>query len=123
MKLHRFDKNKGKRHAMALGAEKASGEILIYVDSDSYVDPEGFYKIVQPFDNPRIGAVSGHILAVVEPDNFISKMESVRYYVAHRVMKAAESLFGAVTCCPGAFSAYRKSAVQNVLQVWLNQMF
>jgi len=100
---------------MAEGALKATGEILVYVDSDSYVEPEGVYRIVQPFLEKKIGAVSGHILAVEEDDNFISKMEAARYYVSHRIMKAAESVFGAVTCCPGAFSAYRRSAVMRVL--------
>jgi hyaluronan synthase len=119
----RFEKNKGKREGMAFGAEKASGEILVYVDSDSYVEPEGVYRIVQPFVNPNIGAVSGHILAFEEDDNFISKMEAARYYVAHRIMKAAESVFGVVTCCPGAFAAYRRSAVLRVLEPWLHQTF
>src|SRR5258706_5918967 len=50
-------------------------------------------------------------------------MESVRYYVSHRIMKAAESLFGAVTCCPGAFSAYRRETIMRILPDWLNQTF
>jgi len=103
LNVFRFETNKGKRHGMAYGAEKASGDILVYVDSDSYVEPEGVYRIVQPFVDRGIGAVSGHVLAIEEEDNFISKMEAARYYVAHRIMKAAESVFGAVTCCPGAF--------------------
>src|SRR5581483_11264897 len=82
-----------------------------------------FYRIVQPFADPKIGAVSGHILAVEEKDNFISKMEAVRYYVSHRIMKAAESIFGTVTCCPGAFSAYRRSAVVKIIPTWLKQTF
>ena len=64
---------------MAVGAEKASGEILVYLDSDSFVDPEGIYRIVQPFAHEAVGAVAGHTLMIVEPDNFISKMECVRY--------------------------------------------
>jgi len=123
LRLFRFASNRGKRHAMALGAEKARGEILIYMDSDSMVDPEGVYRIVQPFADPGVGAVAGHTLMIVERDNFISKMECVRYFVSQRVMKAAESLFGAVTCCPGPFSAYRKEAVLEVLQPWLHQTF
>ena len=50
-------------------------------------------------------------------------MESVRYYVSQRVMKAAESIFGAVTCCPGPFSAYRRDAVMAILDSWLAQTF
>lgn len=119
----RFETNKGKRHAMALGAVEARGDVLVYVDSDSFPEPEALYRLVQPFADARVGAVSGHVLAVVEKDNFISKMESVRYYVSHRIMKAAESVFGSVTCCPGAFSAYRRDAVLRVLDVWLGQRF
>ena len=121
--IFRFPENKGKRHAMALGAEKANGEILIYLDSDSFVDPEGVYRIVQPFAEDSIGAVAGHTLMIEESNNFISKMESVRYFVSQRVMKAAESIFGAVTCCPGPFSAYRREAVMEVLDPWLHQTF
>ncbi len=123
LRTFRFEKNMGKRHAMALGAEKGLGEVLVYVDSDSYIDPESLYRIVQPFADARVGAVSGHVLAAIENDNFISKMEAVRYYVSHRIMKAAESIFGAVTCCPGAFSAYRRSAVVKIVPTWLKQRF
>jgi hyaluronan synthase len=123
LKNVRFNKNMGKRQAMSHGAENASGDILIYVDSDSYIEPEAVYRIVQPFIDRTIGAVSGHILAVEEEDNFISKMEAARYYISHRIMKAAESVFGAVTCCPGAFSAYRRSAVLRVLPTWMKQRF
>lgn len=123
LRIHRFPKNLGKRHAMALGAQESAGEILVYIDSDSYVEPDGVYRIVQGFADPRVGAVAGHVRVIIEERNPISKMESVRYFVSHRVMKAAESLFGCVTCCSGAFSAYRKSAVLPVLQPWLNQTF
>lgn len=120
--LVRFPENKGKRHAMAAGAEAAKGEILLYVDSDTFLDPEGMYRIMQPFVDPQVGAAAGHILVDIE-DNFISKMESVRYYASHRINKAGEGVFGAVTCCSGAFSAYRRKAVMEVLQAWLNQKF
>lgn len=123
LRIFKFTVNLGKRHAMALGAKQARGEILVYVDSDSFVDPEGVYRIVQDFADPRVGAVAGHVQVIIEPDNLISKMESVRYFISHRVMKAAESLFGCVTCCSGAFSAYRRSAVLDVLPRWLNQTF
>jgi hyaluronan synthase len=108
---------------MALGAVKARGEILIYVDSDSFVERQSIYNIVQPFTDPTIGAVAGHIQVIVNPTQILSKMERVRYFVSHRIIKACESMFGAVTCCSGAFSAYRRNAVMRVLSPWLNQTF
>lgn len=118
----RFARNLGKRFAMAAGAKQAKGEILVYVDSDTFASPDGVYRLVQPFVDPQIGAVAGHILVELE-DNYIAKMESVRYYASHRINKAGESLFGCVTCCSGAFSAYRKIAVMEVMQAWLRQKF
>ncbi|HAM35747.1 MAG TPA: family 2 glycosyl transferase [Elusimicrobia bacterium] len=123
LQIHRFQSHKGKRHAMALGAQKAAGEILIFMDSDSLVAAESFYRLVQPFHDSRVGAVAGHTSIIIEPANFISKMEAVRYFISQRVMKAAESIFGAVNCCPGPLSAYRREAVLAVLDEWLNQRF
>jgi len=123
LRLFKFDKNKGKRHAMALGAQQARGEILVYVDSDSFLERDALYKIVQPFADYTIGAVAGHIQVIIEKHNLISKMESIRYYVSHRLVKASESVYGAVTCCSGAFSAYRRDAVMRVLSPWLHQRF
>lgn len=121
--IHKFDKNRGKRHAMAWGAQRAKSEILIFMDSDSMVDPEGFYRIIQPFHDERVAAVAGHTDIIIDPKHLISKIEAVRYFVSQRVIKAAESVFGAVTCCPGPFSAYRREAVLDVLPGWLNQQF
>lgn len=118
-----FEDNKGKRHGMAIGALLARGEFLIYVDSDSFLNPGAIRKVLQGLVDPTVAAVSGHTDVENVSVNALTKMQDVRYFVSYRVMKAAESLFGAVSCCPGCFSAYRKSCVLNVLDRWLNQRF
>lgn len=118
-----FEKNKGKREAMAAGARRAKGEILLYVDSDSFVKKDGIRKMVQGFADPTVAAISGHTDVANARVNALTRMQDVRYYVAFRVMKAAESVFGAVTCCPGCFSAYRRSCVLEILEPWLRQRF
>jgi hyaluronan synthase len=118
-----FEQNKGKRHGMAIGALIAQGDILTYVDSDSFLSPGALHKIVQGFADPTVAAVSGHTDVENYRTNILTKMQHVRYYVSYRVMKGAEHVFGAVSCCPGCFSAYRKSAVLNVLDKWLHQRF
>ena len=121
--LERFAKNKGKREAMAAGARRGRGEILLYVDSDSFLRRDAVRKIVQGFADPEVAAVSGHTDVANAHANMLTRMQDVRYYVAFRVMKAAESVFGAVTCCPGCFSAYRRSSVLSILDRWLHQRF
>jgi hyaluronan synthase len=50
-------------------------------------------------------------------------MQDVRYYVAFRVVKAAESLYGTVACCSGCLAAYRRRYVMEILDEWLHQTF
>lgn len=118
-----FEENKGKRHGMAIGALLARSEFLIYVDSDSFLLPGAIHKILQGLADPTVAAVAGHTDVENVTVNALTKMQDVRYFVSYRVMKAAESVFGAVSCCPGCFSAYRKSCVLNVLDRWLHQRF
>jgi hyaluronan synthase len=118
-----FEENKGKRHGMAVGARLARSEVLIYVDSDSFLLPGSIRKVVQGLADPTVAAVAGHTDVENVAVNVLTKMQDVRYFVSYRVMKAAESLFGAVSCCPGCFSAYRKSCVLHVLDAWLYQKF
>ncbi|MEE9344468.1 MAG: glycosyltransferase [Methylococcales bacterium] len=123
LKLDVFDYNKGKREAMAAGALVAKSEILVYVDSDSFVKRDGVRKIVQGFSDPKVAAIAGHTEVANVTENSLTKMQQARYYVAFRVIKAAESIFGTVTCCPGCFSAYRRRCMMEVLDPWLHQHF
>ena len=117
-------RNYGKRGAMAEGIRRARGDILCFVDSDSYLDADAVMAIVQPFADTRVGAVVGHADVRNSMTNWITKMQQVRYYSAFRVIKATESLLsGTVTCASGCCSAYRRSAVEPVVGEWEFQRF
>ncbi|MDI6778442.1 MAG: glycosyltransferase [Patescibacteria group bacterium] len=118
-----WKENQGKKHAMAEGFRRAKGEIVIQLDSDSFIDPATFKKIVEPFQNPEIGAVSAHTDPRNAGRNFLTKMQAAYYFMSFRVLKAAESTFLTVFCCSGCASAYRKSVVLPVLEEWLEETF
>jgi len=118
-----FEKNLGKRHGMAAGARRAKGEVLVYIDSDSFVEKGALKKIVQGFADPSVGAVCGHANVSNAKKNMLTKMQQVRYFVAFRVLKASESLFWTVSCCSGCLAAYRRSYVMDILDTWLYQKF
>jgi hyaluronan synthase len=115
--------NRGKREGMAEGVKRAQNQIIIFIDSDSFIHPECVKHLVKYFNDPRIGAVSGHTDVYNRNVNMLTKMQSLRYYVAFTIYKAAESIFGSVTCCPGCCSAYRKSYLDPVIDTWLHQKF
>jgi hyaluronan synthase len=116
--------NRGKRHAMAAGISAAGdAEILVFIDSDSQVRADAIRVITRYFSDPKVGAVAGHTDVANKDTNILTRMQSMQYYIAFRIYKSAEALFGAVTCCSGCFSAYRSEAVAPVLDKWLHQSF
>jgi hyaluronan synthase len=124
VKVISFSENKGKREGMAAGTKEAAGEIIIFVDSDSFVEKNAARHIVEHFmDDPRVAAVSGNTGVANPNTNLLTKMQAARYAVSFDVFKACESVFGVVTCCPGCFSAYRRSAVLAVLEPWRTRTF
>ena len=117
-------RNYGKRGAMAEGIRRAGGEILVFVDSDSYLDDDAVTAIVQPFTDARVGAVVGHAEVRNASVNWMTKMQQVRYYSAFRVIKGTESMLsGTVTCASGCCAAYRRSVVLPLLDGWEFQTF
>ena len=117
-------RNYGKRGAMAEGIRRAGGEILCFVDSDSYLKPGAVVAIVQPFADQRVGTVVGHAYVRNAMTNWITKMQQVRYYSAFRVIKSMESLLsGTVTCASGCCAAYRTSVILPILDAWECQTF
>ncbi len=115
--------NQGKRAAMAAGIRATDAEILVFVDSDSMPAPEAIRQIVQGFADPLVGAISGVTHVRNATKNTLTRMQMARYFVSFHLLKAAESVVGAVACCSGCFAAYRTSAVREVLPEWERQRF
>lgn len=120
----RFPENRGKREGMVEGVLHASGEVIVFVDSDSFVEPHALRHIVEHLmADPHVGAVAGNSGVANDDENHLTRMQSARYGISFDIFKACESVFGAVSCCPGCFSAYRKSAILSVMPKWRSQTF
>ena len=123
----RFSRNRGKRAGMAAGLRAgADAEVMLFVDSDSTLAPDALRELVRPFlgrGGENVGVVTGHADVLNASVNLLTRLQQVRYYAAFRVVKAAESIFGAVSCASGCFSAYRTAALREVLAEWENQTF
>ena len=117
-------KNYGKRTAMSEGVRRATGEVVVFVDSDSQLASDAVVNIVQPFTDERVGAVVGHADVANRWVNWLTKMQQVRYYAAFHVIKGTESvLSGTVTCASGCCSAYRRDVILPELPEWESQRF
>lgn len=115
--------NKGKREGMAECIRRSKSEIIVFVDSDTLVEPTVLQELVKHFVNERVAAVAAHGYLANAETNMLTKMQDVRYFVAFKAYKSAEAFFGTVTCCSGCGSAYRRSYAMKVLDDFIHQKF
>ncbi len=119
----RHERNLGKRETLAWGFSRARGEILVTIDSDSVIERDALLALAGPFRDARIGAVAGKVLVYNRADGVIPRMLHVRFIIQFDMLRAGESVYRNVYCCPGALSAYRAAAVSRVLERWRKQVF
>lgn len=123
VRLVRFIGNRGKRSALVAGFRSAVGEIVVTIDSDSEINPDTIHEMVKPFlADAQVGGVAGRV-SVLNRDNVISRMLEVQFALAFDFGRAAQSVYRAVACCPGALSAFRRSIILPFLDEWENQRF
>jgi hyaluronan synthase len=119
----RHDRNRGKREALALGFERARGDIIVTLDSDSVIEPGALLALAGPFRDERVGAVAGKVLVYNRYRGLIPRMLHVRYVLSFDFLRCVESVYGNVFCCPGALTALRASAIRPLLERWKTQRF
>jgi hyaluronan synthase len=124
LKVINFRENLGKRKALYVGLKKSRGEIIVTVDTDSKIGRSAIRNVVIPLIKEEgTGAVAGRVAVLNEKENFLTRMLSVRYSISFNFGRAYQSVYGAVFCCPGALSAYRKNVLLRFIHEWVNQKF
>jgi len=116
--------NKGKRHALYRGFKQGTGEVFVTIDSDSLIYVNTLRNLVSPFViDKKCGAVAGNVKIQNANDAIIPKMLNVSFAFSFGFIRAAQGQMKSVLCTPGALSAYRKEAVMNCLEEWIEQTF
>src|SRR5437868_679888 len=108
----RFDKNYGKRAGLEAGFRRARGEIVVTIDSDSVIDRGSLLAMAGAFRDPRVGAVAGRVAVYNRTSGLLPRMLDVRFLLSFDLLRAVQSVYGTVYCCPGALAGYRASVVR-----------
>jgi N-acetylglucosaminyltransferase len=101
---HNVGKRKGINHAVRL----ATSEIIVSVDSDVIVLPNALRELVARFSTPEIAAVGGRVHVSNPNDNWLSKLQTIKYYFGQEHLKNLERSLRSVLCLSGCLTAYRR---------------
>lgn len=104
--------NGGKFAALNTGIAVSTGEIIITVDADSMLARAALTEIVRGFENPDVAGVAGN-LKVFNRTKLLTKLQALEYIVQIQIVRRAFENFGSLTVASGAFSAFRKTALQE----------
>ncbi len=100
--------NMGKRMGINRAVREARSEIIISVDSDVLVYPTAIRELVKHFAEPDIAAVGGRIHVSNPNDNWLTKLQTIKYYFGQEHLKNLERGLRSVLCLSGCLTAYRR---------------
>lgn len=104
----------GKPSGINLGVAFASGGIIVNVDCDCQFDRHAIERLLEPFDDPGVGAVCGDIVPRNGDRNLFARFQEIEYLQSISVGKRVQSAIGQVVCASGAFSAFRRNALKDI---------
>jgi len=124
VELIRFKKNQGKREGIFQSFNKNDTPFVMTVDSDTRLEESAIKELLTPLIlNPKLGAVTGRIRIWNGDANMLTKMLKANFAMAFDFTRAVQSTFSTVFCTSGAFSAYRREVLDQVLDSWMAQTF
>ena len=116
MRFIDLKENCGKANALYLGLIAAKGEILVGVDSDSYIMPDALNYMVPHFTNrfngERVGAVTGNP-RVRNRSSLLAKIQLCEYASIISLIKRTQRIWGKVMTVSGVVVAFRKRALMD----------
>ncbi|MFC7899308.1 polysaccharide deacetylase family protein [Streptomyces griseoincarnatus] len=105
--------NAGKPAALNRGLANARHDIVVMMDGDTVFEPSTVRELVQPFGDPRVGAVAGNA-KVGNKDSLIGAWQHIEYVMGFNLDRRMYDILRCMPTIPGAVGAFRKSALEPI---------
>ncbi len=105
--------NAGKPAALNTGIARASGELIVLVDGDTVFEPDAIGRLLQPFADPSVGAVSGNT-KVANRRGLLGRWQHLEYVVGFNLDRRLFDLGECMPTVPGAIGAFRRGVLDAV---------
>lgn len=110
IRLVRTEQRKGKENAQKLAVESSSGEIIVFSDVATKLQPDSIQTIVSNFSNADVGAVSSVDRFITEDGKLVGEGAYVKYEMWLRDL---ESSVNSLVGLSGSFFAARRSVCEE----------
>lgn len=106
--------NGGKHSALNAGLERATGDAIVTVDADSFVQPDALARIVADLESdPTLGAAAGTV-TLPRPTSVVETVQALEYAIGINTFRRAFAVLGAVNVVPGCLGCFRREALESV---------
>lgn len=105
--------NGGKPSALNAGLDAASHDLVVMVDGDTVFEPDTVHALIQPFADPRVGAISGNT-KVANRGGILGAWQHIEYVVGFNLDRRLFDVAECMPTVPGAIGAFRRDALLRV---------
>jgi cellulose synthase/poly-beta-1,6-N-acetylglucosamine synthase-like glycosyltransferase len=113
VRVLRVDGRQGKTACQNAAALAADGEILVFTDATTQLQPDAIRAMVRNFADPQIGCVGGRLKYVSDVHN-ITGSGGEAYWNYEMRLRMGESSLGSLIGVSGCLYAVRKSAYRPI---------
>ena len=103
----------GKAQALRVGFAAADHPVIVALDADTVCGRWTVRRLVEPFGDPRVGAVAGNP-KVGNRRTLLTQFQVLEYVVTLNLERRVYSMLNCVPVVPGAVGAWRRTAVARV---------
>jgi cellulose synthase/poly-beta-1,6-N-acetylglucosamine synthase-like glycosyltransferase len=113
--------NMGKRRGINNAVRHATSEIIVSVDSDVIVERTAVRRLLSRFTCPEMAAVGGRVNVSNPNENWLTRMQTIKYYFGFEYLKNLERYFQSVMCLSGCLTAYRRHVLMELEPILENR--
>lgn len=108
--------NAGKAAVLNRGLAQARHQLIVTVDGDCWLAPQALQRLVERFlSDPRgTEAVAGSVLAKNSRNTWLTRAQEWDYFHGIAAVKRMQSMYHGTLVAQGAFSLYRREALERV---------
>ncbi|MGZ6695226.1 MAG: bifunctional polysaccharide deacetylase/glycosyltransferase family 2 protein [Solirubrobacteraceae bacterium] len=102
--------NGGKAAALTTGIGETTAEVVVMVDGDTVFEPDTIGRLVRPFGDPDVAAVSGNT-KVGNRRGLLGRWQHIEYVIGFNLDRRMYEVFQSTPTVPGAIGAFRRDVL------------